>query len=68
MPTNGTWCTLHESEDAWHWTTDLVGLIPAPVRPDGTWESLRDPQPQDRACVAAQRIEPGRVVDWPVQS
>lgn len=65
MAAAATWCTLHESDADWHWTADLVGLIPALVRLDGSWESDGDPQPQDRECAKAKHIEPGRIVDWP---
>lgn len=64
------WCTLHEADADEHWTTDVVGVIPALRHLDGTWEPIAgiDTFPQDRECAKANGIEPDRIVVWPVAS
>jgi len=60
-------CALHESQGDWHWTTDVVGVIPALVHPDGSWEPMGEARPHDRECAKAAGIEADRIVDWPVR-
>lgn len=58
-------CSLHDEQADWHFTTDVIGVIPALVHLDGSWEPLGLARPQDRACALANGIEPDRLVEWP---